>query len=170
MKPMVRRIIHGAVGGTIGAACMTAVRMLARRARIIDQMVPQAVETWTEHHLVGPAHRTPSALHHAADQMMHLGYGLTFGAVYGASLGRRRATSGKVLGYGVGVWVFGSFVLLPALKVLRPEWQAKPVEVAVNLGSHLVYAATLALLSDELELQSRAQPRPYPLSALATTG
>ena len=100
---------------------------------------------------------------------MHLGYGLTFGALYGATLGRRPATPGKVIGYGLGVWVLGSFVLLPTLKVLRPEWQAKPVEVVVNLGSHLVYAATLALLSDEFESQSRRQAR-YPMSALTATG
>ena len=101
---------------------------------------------------------------------MHIGYGSSFGAIYGLTLGKGRATSQKVLGFGVGVWVFGSFVLLPALKVMRPEWRAKPLEVAVNLGAHLLYSGTLALLTEEFEKQSLLQPMPYPLSLVADTG
>ncbi|HEY0466506.1 MAG TPA: hypothetical protein VGC79_19995, partial [Polyangiaceae bacterium] len=63
-----------------------------------------------------------------------------------------------------------SFVLLPALKIMRPEWRAKPAEIAVNLGAHLLYAGTLALLTEELEAQSFIQPLHYPASLVAKTG
>lgn len=167
-----RRALHGALGGGIGAACMTVARMLAHRARLIDQMVPQAVEVWAKHQLPlsFTAASSKRALHHIADQLLHVGYGSGAGVVYGLALGRGRASGAKIVGYGVGVWVFGSFILLPALKIMRPEWRAKPSEIAVNLGAHLVYAAALALLTEELETQSLTQPIQYPLALIVKTG
>lgn len=176
MDARLRRTLHGALGGVIGAACMTAVRMLAHRAKWIGQMVPQAVEAKAKHALplmpsvALSALPSQRALHHLADQLMHLGYGSGLGAVYGLTLGKGPATAKKVVGYGLGVWGFGSFVLLPALKIMRPEWRAKPAEIAVNLGAHLLYAGALALLTEELETQSFVQPLQYPASLVAKTG
>ena len=173
MNSIFRRTLHGALGGAIAAACMTAVRMLAHRANLIDQMVPQAVEAWVKHRL--PLH-TPAllpsqrAVHHLADQALHLGYGSTAGAIYGLTLSKGELSAQKVVGYGLAVWVFGSFVLLPGLKIMRPEWRAKPAEIAVNLATHLLYAGVLALLSDELEKQAFLQPLQYPASLIAKTG
>ncbi|MET0792867.1 MAG: hypothetical protein ABW061_15205 [Polyangiaceae bacterium] len=109
-------------------------------------------------------------MHHVADQFLHLGYGASAGVVYGLAFGRGKASAKKVVGYGLGVWAFGSFVLLPALKIMRPEWRAKPVEVAVNLGAHLVYSGALALLTEQFETQSFVQPLQYPLALIAKTG
>jgi hypothetical protein len=172
MSPLVRRTIHGAIGGVMGAACMTVARMLAQRAGLIKQMVPQAVETWAKHQLPIslPALPTQRALHHMADQAMHLGYGATFGALYGSALGGKRASAERVVAFGLGTWVFGSFVLLPSLKIMRPEWRANSRELAVNVASHLLYAGALALLTDQFEEQSTFQPLHYPLSLAAKTG
>jgi len=172
MNVQVRRTLHGALGGVTGAACMTALRMLAHRADWIDQMVPQAVEAKLKHRLSSVRSAMPSqrAWHHVADQLMHLGYGATFGAVYGLLLGKRPASAAKVVSYGLSVWGFGSFLLLPALKIMRPEWRAKPTELAVNLAAHLLYAGTVALLTEELETQSYVQPLQYPASLIAKTG
>lgn len=172
MNALLRRTIHGALSGAIGAACMTVARMLAHRAKLVDQMVPQAVEAWVKHRLplALPALPSQRALHHVADQVLHLGYGSTMGAVYGLVLAKRPASLPRVIGCGVGAWLFGSFFLLPALKIMRPEWRAKPREVAVNLGAHLIYAGTLAVLTEEFEQQSFVQPLQYPLSLVANTG
>lgn len=171
MKSTLRRTIHGALAGAIGAACMTTLRMLAHRQGIIRQMVPQAVETWAHHHaplaLPWPSQR---AIHHVADQAMHAAYGATFGAAYGLMLGQRRATPKVVGAVGVGVWALGSLLLLPALKIMRSDWQAKPQEVAVNLAAHLLYAATLGLVTDEFESQATRPRMPYPLSVIGKTG
>lgn len=171
MKAKWRRVIHGALAGGIGAATMTVLRMLAHRAGVIEQMVPQSVEAWARHQLPVhlPAGPNQRALHHVADQTLHLGYGATFGALYAATLGTR-ASAGKVVAYGVGLWTFGSFVLLPGLRIARPEWRAKPIEIAVNLAAHLSYAAALALLTEEFETQSFVQPLQYPRSLAARTG
>ena len=146
--------------------------MLAHRAKVIDQMIPQAVEAWAKHRLafVGEALPSERALHHIADQALHIGYGAGLGALYGLGLGSRRATPTRVLAFGTGAWVFGSFFLLPALKIVRAEWRAKPVEIVVNLGAHLLYAGAVALLTEEFESQSFVQPLQYPLSLIAKTG
>jgi len=151
---------------------MTALRMLAHRMKWIDQMVPQAVEAKAKHHLPKLRSALPSqrAVHHLADQLMHLGYGSALGAAYGLVLGRQPASLKLVASYGLGVWGFGSFVLLPALNIMRPEWRAKPAEIAVNLTAHLLYAGTVALLTEELEAQSYRQPIHYPASLVAKTG
>jgi len=39
--------LHGALGGIYGAAAMSILRLAARRAGVIDKMVPQVVEEWT---------------------------------------------------------------------------------------------------------------------------
>jgi len=167
-----RRAAHGALGGALAAACMTVARMLAHRAGLIRQMVPQAVETWAYHHapLGLPSLRSRPALHHFADQTIHLGYGATLGAVYGIFFSESQASPRKVLGYGLANWLFGSFLLLPRLGILRPESRARAPEIAVDLGAHLLYAAALGLVTDELEAQTGAQPPRYPLSRTARTG
>ena len=172
MERRLRRTIHGALGGVMGAACMTVARMLAQRAGLIQQMVPQAVEAWAKHQLPLTLGERPSqrAVHHLADQVLHLGYGASFGALYGLLLGRQPASPRKVLAFGLGVWVFGSFILLPSLKIVRPEWRAGAQEIAVNVGCHLLYASSLALLTDQFEEQSALQPLQYPLSLGAKTG
>jgi hypothetical protein len=167
-----RLSIHGALAGAIGAACMTAARMLARRAGVIQQMVPQAVEAWAQHYAPIALPPTPSqrAIHHVADQALHVGYGATFGVAYSLLLGKHRATPAGVAGFGLGVWALGSFVLLPVLKIMRPEWRAKPGEIAVNVAAHLLYAASVGLVTDEFEKQSVFQLLQYPLSVAGKTG
>ncbi len=172
MTPTLRRTLHGALGGAMGAACMTVLRMLAHRAGLIEQMVPQAVEVWAQHTFPGRAPRSPSAraLHHILDQSLHIGYGMSGGAVYGLLFGQTRASAKTVLAFGFGVWGVGSFIVLPALKIMRPEWRASAREIAVNLSAHLAYASALALCTDELEQQALLQPVGYPLSLSKTTG
>lgn len=172
MNSLLRQTIHGALGGATGAACMTVFRMLARRAGLIDDMVPQAVETWLKRRDILPLPSLPRqrAAHHLVDQLLHLGYGASLGALYGVTLGRKRASAIRAASFGVGSWFVGSFVLLPAFRVMRPEWRAKPAEVLVNLSAHLVYAAALALLDDEFEQQSVFQPVQFALALSPKTG
>jgi len=56
------------------------------------------------------------------------------------------------------LWVFGSFVLFPALKIARPPWRARPREEAINLAAHLMYGAVTAYLLEEFERQRRTEP------------
>ena len=154
-------VVHGALAGALGAASMTVLRMFAHRAGWIEAMVPQAVEVWAKDKSGLPWPRRPEA-HHVADQLLHLGYGGAAGGAY-ALLRAIRNDEAKpsvafASGLGTALWVFGSFVLFPALRIARPPWQAKPREELVNLAAHLLYGTVTVYLLDELESQKQTQP------------
>src|SRR5688572_22337847 len=163
MNRTVSLLIHGALAGAEAAACMTVLRMAAHRAGWIRQMPPQAVEVWAARK-AGVTAR-PAAAHHVADQLIHLGYGATFGALYAASLAP--AADGVVkrgLALGVPLWAFGSLLLFPALGIGKPAWHSRPVENLVNVAAHALYGVATALLTDEFEAQKHTQPRLYAAS------
>ena len=153
-------LVHGALAGALGAACMTALRMAAHRAGWLEVMVPQAVEVWAREKS-GVARVSDAASHHVADQLLHLGYGAFAGAVYAGVAGRQRANSTRALGFGSVLWAFGSAVLFPALRIARPLWRASPREELVNFAAHGLYGAVTVYLLDELERQRTTQPRTW---------
>ena len=158
MRSIGTKLIHGALAGALGAACMTALRMTAHRLGWIDAMVPQAVEVWAHERTRGLRPRE-LAPHHVADQLLHLGYGAATAALYAATAGRQRATAARALGFGSAVWAFSTMVLLPGLKIARPLWRASPRDELVNLSAHALYAAVSVYLLDEFERQRLTQPR-----------
>ncbi len=154
--------IYGLLGGTIGAASMTPLRLLGRRRGLIDKTVPQAVEEWmaarVEVDLAPPARRRPE-LHHAADHLLHLGYGATLGALYGLLRGGRKLPVGPAgLVYGAATWFVGTWLVLPRLGVLRAPWRGTVAENAVNLAAHLLFGVTTALVADDLGAQPAHGP------------
>jgi hypothetical protein len=149
---------------------MTVLRMAAHRLGWIRQMVPQSVEVWVlDEKLDLP--RRPAALDHVADQVLHLGYGATAGALYAATVGRGGGSiARRGLGLGLPLWAFGNLFLLPALGIAKPAWRSRPSETAVNVAAHLLYGLATALVTDELESQKVRQPRWYPRSHGARLG
>jgi hypothetical protein len=165
-------LVHGALSGALGAATMTVVRMLAHRAGWIQAMVPQAVEVWAKDKSKLPWPRRVEN-HHVADQLLHLGYGGAAGGAYALAraAGHDAKPSLALAGeLGAALWIIGSFVLFPALKIARPPWRAKPREELVNLGAHLLYGAVTVYLLDEFERQKRTQPLTLPLMRHARVG
>jgi len=148
-----RGIVYGALGGIIGAACMTVVRLLARRRGVIDKTVSQTAEEWLTAHTHVPFPEEP-ALHHALDQALHLGYGATLGAAYGMA-GRARLPG---LIFGLATWFFGSWALMPALGAKRPPWRKSLGENAVDLAAHALYGSVTALVATEMARQSDHRP------------
>jgi hypothetical protein len=160
MRKTQQTLVHGALAGALGAACMTALRMAAHRAGWLDVMVPQAVEVWAREKS-GFGRSGDTASHHVADQLLHLGYGAFAGAAYAGLAGRRRANSTRALGFGTALWAFGSAVLLPALRIARPLWRASPREELVNFTAHSLYGTVTVYLLDEFERQRTTQPRTW---------
>lgn len=154
-RDLVDRIIHGALAGMNGATTMTVLRMLAHRFGLVNQMVPQKVEQWVRRKSGTGTARVP-ALHRVLDHVLHLGYGATWGALYGALFGgRRRSHVAPAVGFGLAQWAFGMMVLFPALGIGRPADRSRPRENAVNVASHLLYAAVTAFLVEEFARQPR---------------
>jgi hypothetical protein len=74
--------------------------------------------------------------------IMHWGYGTTWGGVYGAlngsSGGRRPLIRG--LAFGTAVWAMSYAQLVP-LGLYEPPWKYPPQELALDLSYHLAYGA-----------------------------
>lgn len=152
-----RRVVYGALGGVVGAACMTALRLAARRRGAIEKTVSQAAEEWLTARASVPVPREP-ALHHALDQLMHFGYGATMGAGYGLLAGRRPDGSGRGALFGAATWLLGSWLLMPSLGAKRPPWRKSLVENATDLAAHTLYGVVTALVSGEMHRQPDHQP------------
>ncbi len=152
MSGIARRVTYGALGGVVGAACMTALRLAARRRGAIDKTVSQAAEEWLAARAGAALPREPS-LHHALDQALHLGYGATLGAGYGLLAGRRLPARGAGGLFGVGAWLLGSWMLMPALGVKRAPWRKSLRENATDLAAHALYGVVTALVAGEMQRQ-----------------
>ena len=148
----------GGVAGVIGASGMTLVRMLAHRAGLIDQMVPQAIEQELERRTGRP--RMPGTSR-AVDQALHLGYGLVMGAIYSAvvSRPRREPTTSRSAAYGLAHWAFGSMALLPGLRIAPPAWRRGMAENAVDIAAHVVYSEITSFVAREFARQEERSPR-----------
>lgn len=77
--------------------------------------------------------------------VMHWGYGTSWGAVYGliASSARDAPTLGAGAAFGTVVWVM-SYVQLAPMGLYAPPWKTPPKELALDLSYHLVYGAGVA--------------------------
>jgi hypothetical protein len=163
--------IHGALAGALGAATMTVLRMLAHRAGWIDAMVPQAVEVWAKDKAGFPLPRRAES-HHVADQLLHLGYGATAGAAYGIAHAQAGAAAqpSRAIALGSALWLLGSCVLFPALKIAPPPWRSSPRAELVNVAAHLLYGSAVVYLLEEFERQTFTQPRKLSLVQHAAVG
>lgn len=151
----------GAIGGVIGASCMSALRMVAHRFGLLDKQVPQAVEEWVSH---GTGIQPGFAGHQALTQVLHLGYGMAWGALYGALAGSRRgATAVKGSAFGTAQWAVGFLGLLPALGIARPAWKQSPTENTLNIAAHVLYGVVTALMTEELARQPEQSRLPAAL-------
>lgn len=165
--------IHGALAGAIGSSCMTVLRMVAHRHGWVQQMVPQAVEAWVTRGLKKQNGQESHSIveHHVRDQLLHLGYGASWGAAFGSVQQRVPAKgAGAAIGFGLGLWAFGSLVLFPALRIGKPAWRSDLRENAVNVSAHLLYATVTAFLVEEFGRQAADQPRSYGHSRHARVG
>jgi len=153
MRDGARRAVYAALGGALGAAGMTIMRLGARRRGIIHKTVSQAAEEWLAQR-ARPWMPDEPAVHHLLEQVLHVGYGATLGLVFGL-IARRRP--GSVLsagtGFGVAIWLFGSWLLMPLLGAKRPPWRKGARENLVDLGAHVLHGVTTALTVDEMSAQ-----------------
>jgi uncharacterized membrane protein YagU involved in acid resistance len=158
VKTLQRDLVNGALAGAVGAACMTPLRLTARRMGLVDKMTPQMIEEALAERL-GIGQGRDAEVHHVADHLLHFGFGAFLGLAYALPTGRRRAgTVPRGLAFGVLAWLFGAGVVVPLLGAHRPPWRARVSENAVNVAAHLVFGVTTALVVEELTGQSDRRP------------
>jgi uncharacterized membrane protein YagU involved in acid resistance len=147
---------------------MSVLRMAARRWGVIDATPPQATKAWLTSRTGLEPDRAETQ--HLLDSLVHLGVGATGGAVYGALVDpprRPSLTSGAL--FGVGLWALAFGVVAPALGITRSPLRATWKETAVNVTAHLVYGASLAIVTGELGRQV-VDERVHPRSLRARVG
>jgi uncharacterized membrane protein YagU involved in acid resistance len=163
-------LINGALAGAVGAACMTPVRLGARRLGLVEKTTPQVIEEALSARL-GLARQSDPEVHHVLDHLLHAGFGATMGVLYAVPTGRTRArTTSAGLLFGVASWLLGAGVVVPALRAHRPFWRAAPVENLVNLAAHLVFGLTTALVIEEMSGQTDHRPTSLARRALQRVG
>ena len=150
---------RGLVAGVAGTAAMTAwqelsAKLQSRRSK--DEATSQSSGTsdpWADAPAPAKAGRlilgaigyeVPPDEIGLLTNVMHWGYGTTWGAVYGAAMGNVAHDRPLVRGLGFGAWVWVmSYVQLVPLGIYRPPWKYPPAELALDLSYHLAYGAGL---------------------------
>lgn len=137
---------------------MSALRLTARHEGLVQRAAPQRVEGWLSKHT---GLEPPGGLvgHQVLAELFHLGYGLAWGALFGAVFGPRRDFVRAGVTFGLVQWAVGFAGYLPALRVTRPPHRAGMAENAVNLLAHAVYGVVTALFVHELTHQERSTSR-----------
>ncbi len=128
----------GLVAGAVGTAAMTAVQTAVAKAR--DQEDSTTPAEVAKRIIRGVLQRdVPEDKTGLLNNVMHWGYGTSWGAVYGLVQGTVAGSAfkhGAV--FGAGVWS-ASLVQLPAMKLAPPVWEYPPTELALEVGYHVVY-------------------------------
>ena len=160
------RVGRGLAAGVVGAATMTAWQELSSRLQSSSQESqgpgdsPPA-DPWAE--APAPAkvgrmivqalgHDVPADKIELLTNIMHWGYGTTWGGVYGAVMGKSADERPLIrgLGFGASVWVM-SYVELVPLGIYQPPWKYPPRSLALDLSYHLAYGAGVGLAGAVLQ-------------------
>lgn len=147
-------VVRGLVAGALGTAAMDTFLFARYRtgggeSSAVEWESSAGVTTWEQ--APAPAHvgkrlveglfgiELPSTRARLVNNVMHWGYGIFNGALYGIvaeSLPTTRTWYGLV--FGATVWS-GDYVILPAAKLYKPIWEYDPKTLANDLSAHLVY-------------------------------
>jgi hypothetical protein len=148
--------------GLVGAGVMSALRLLAHRAGLIDRMVPQVLQE----RAAGEAGVRPpggSAGHQLAAEVVHHVVGGVAGGALGAIAGRMSPLAGG-LTLGLGLLAVDDLVLMPALGVRRAGGRL------VDTVAHVLYGLVVALAIRELSSQSRLTSSPAGIPRISRVG
>jgi hypothetical protein len=154
---LIGRTARGLVAGAAGTVAMTAWQTLAARLQS-DQSGEgdhgsEPSDPWAEASAPAKVGRMilqalgydpPATQIALLTNVMHWGYGTTWGGVYGAVMGKaaHQRPLARGLGFGAWVWVM-SYVQLVPLGLYELPWKYPPPELALDLSYHLAYGAGL---------------------------
>lgn len=143
------RLLAGAAAGLVGTIVLQGFLAGSRRwapttippirRDPAEFMVEQAASA------MPAAHRRslPPAGRAAAEKGLHLGYGATFGLLYGLAAGARNPLlAGAVLG--LATWATGYLGWLPATGLMPPVTRQEPARVAGPIATHIGYGIATA--------------------------
>jgi hypothetical protein len=154
-------IVRGMTAGLIAAGVMSAVRLLAHRAGLIDRMVPQVLQERAAGE-TGIDLPGGDAAHQLAAEVIHHGVGLTAGGLLGAVRPTPATATGAA--YGLAIWAVDVLGLMPALRVRRVGGHG------VDAVAHAIFGVVLAFAMRELAAQPRLRAMPTEIPMLRRVG
>ncbi|MGH2447550.1 MAG: hypothetical protein ACRDFS_02970 [Chloroflexota bacterium] len=97
------------------------------------------LDCWTQEEI-------PSEWAGLVNNVVHWGFGISWGLAYGLIAGSISRHPPVILGlpYGVGVWLFG-YIVLPLGHFYKPIWDYDASTLGKDLLSHLVYGSVTGL-------------------------
>lgn len=149
MREATSRVLRGMTAGLIAAGMMSATRVLAHRAGLIDRMVPQVLQERAAG-AAGVDLPGGAAGHQLAAEVIHHAVSLAAGGLLGAATARPGLATG--VAYGLAIWIVDALGVLPALWVQRVGGRT------VDAVAHGIFGATLAVAIRELAAQPRLEP------------
>ncbi|HET7320893.1 MAG TPA: hypothetical protein VFI96_00185 [Longimicrobiaceae bacterium] len=143
------RILTGAAAGLAGTLLMQQIRRLSQQLSVPEPPMREEPGKYMVEHaestLPGRAReKVPAAAERAAARSLALGYGTTFGLLYGSfrPTAGNWVTGGAALG--LATWAAGYVGWLPALGLMPPLTEQEPAQVAVPVVEHVLFGLATA--------------------------
>lgn len=167
LRTLLDRSARGLVAGLTGTAVMTAWQELSAKLQSSGSDAGTgAPETpsdpWEQasapakvgRMLLGAlGYDVPPAKINLLTNVMHWGYGTSWGAIYGVVMGHTAHDRPLARGLAFGTWVWVmSYVQMVPLGLYEPPWKYSPRELAMDLSYHLAYGAGVGTAGAILEL------------------
>jgi uncharacterized membrane protein YagU involved in acid resistance len=165
-----KMLLAGALAGLAATAPMTlAMEVLHRQlpARQRHPLPPRKI-TIRAARRAGIARELNESQRLGLTLAAHLGYGTTVGALYGPLAQRVSGPAAvKGMGYGLIVWAVSYLGLLPVLGLIRPATQHAARRNALMIAAHLVWGATLGLLTERMAPREKRKTSRHFAASLA---
>lgn len=146
-------VLRGAAAGFAATVPMTVAMEALRTAlpaeqhrrmpprEIVDRTIEKAADATGEDANLDRGDRI------ALTTIAHFAFGAAAGAVYGAAVGSRRTSALTGIAYGLAVWALAYGVGLPSLGLHPAATDDTKDRNEVLIASHVVWGATLGILS-----------------------
>ena len=139
-RPPLQRVALGAVAGVAGTMLMQAMMMTS--GKFLPRSKPPVKKDPGE--FMTEKVPLPEAVRPWAAKSLHLGYGMTSGAIYGALRARRGSPLSDGALLGIGLWAAGYLGWLPATGLMPPVHKQEPQQIAVPIVQHALFGVAVA--------------------------
>ncbi|HEV7167864.1 MAG TPA: DUF6789 family protein [Micrococcaceae bacterium] len=151
---LVSRSLQGAAGGLAATAVMSIGLGIADELGVMNHQPPMKIVK----HFLPVLDKNETE---AAASTAHVGYGVSAGMVYGALVRPAWRNAFTGVGYGLLIWFISYEGWLPAFGILPPAHRDKPGRAGTMLGAHILYGASLGIVSGRIARRSQHRRHPH---------
>lgn len=157
-----RRLVLGAVAGTLSTVPMSGFMLLARRAGLLDEQAPERITRLGARNATGA--QPNGAELDVLTAVVHFATGAAAGAAYASVLepARPQALPPALAGaaFGSAFWLVSYWGVLPALGLMPTPPRDQRLRPQVMLAAHWIFGGVLGLVSARLTARARPAHEP----------